>query len=102
MNMFKWRETSDAQPRAKNGQPPHRTTGVAQSAWIQTCACGEIRRASGLLGIISPIASARTGAVSTRLLQNRRVMSRSSALSPSSALGSERSSDMPQIGQSPG
>ena len=31
VNMFRLRLTSEAQPRSKNGQPPHRTTGVASS-----------------------------------------------------------------------
>jgi hypothetical protein len=29
VNMFGLRLTAEAQPRSKNGQPPHSTTGVA-------------------------------------------------------------------------
>ena len=29
VNMFRLRLTMDCQPRTKNGQPPHSTTGVA-------------------------------------------------------------------------
>ena len=32
VNIFRLRFTIDAQPRSKNGQPPHRTTGVASRA----------------------------------------------------------------------
>jgi hypothetical protein len=35
VNMLRWRLTTDAQPRWKNGQPAHSTTGVAKTNWIQ-------------------------------------------------------------------
>ena len=35
VNMFRLRLTSDSQPRRKNGQPPHSTTGVASASWTQ-------------------------------------------------------------------
>ena len=35
VNMLRWRLTSDAHPRTKNGQPPHSTTGVASASSIQ-------------------------------------------------------------------
>ena len=39
--MLRLRVTSDCQPRTKNGQPPHSTTGVASSIWIQFEVCCE-------------------------------------------------------------
>ena len=36
--MFRWRFTTDAQPRTKNGQPPHSTTGVASANCVQVIA----------------------------------------------------------------
>ena len=48
-----------------------------------------------------PMAIAKSGAVSARLIQKRRVMSRSSGLS-SSTVTVRGSSAMPQIGQLPG
>ena len=41
VNMFRWRLTTDAQPRSKNGQPPHSTTGVASASSIQFSARGQ-------------------------------------------------------------
>ena len=40
--MFRWRFTTDAQPRTKNGQPPHSTTGVASASCdpVQRTPCG--------------------------------------------------------------
>ena len=35
VNMLRWRFTSEAQPRTKNGHPAHSTTGVAKTSWIQ-------------------------------------------------------------------
>ena len=35
VNMFRLRVTSEFHPRTKKGQPPHRTTGVAKTIWIQ-------------------------------------------------------------------
>ena len=35
VNMFRLRVTSDCQPRTKKGQPAQRTTGVANTSWIQ-------------------------------------------------------------------
>src|SRR5271165_428050 len=107
--MFVLRLTSDAHPRWKNGQPHHRTTGVARRSSSHGSAedlptltpftdhspmneCGQI---------MLPMAIASSGAVSTRLTQKRRVMSRSSELS-SSTVTVRGSSAMPQIGQLPG
>ncbi len=41
--MLSERFTSEVQPRAKNGQPAHSTTGVLSANWIQTESCGAIR-----------------------------------------------------------
>ena len=35
VNMLRLRVSSDCQPRTKNGQPAHSTTGVANTSWIQ-------------------------------------------------------------------
>ena len=35
VNMLRLRVTTDCQPRTKNGQPAHSTTGVANASWIQ-------------------------------------------------------------------
>ena len=53
-------------------------------------------------GSMSAIAITSSGAVSARLIQKRRVMSRSSGLSSSCAVTVRGSSAMPQIGQLPG
>ena len=101
VNMLVLRFRTDAHPRWKNGQPPHSTTGVASSNSIHGSpqfhrdainACGQN---------MLPMAIASSGAVSARLIQNRRVMSRSSGLS-SSTVTVRGSSAMPQIGQLPG
>ena len=102
VNMFRWRLTTDGQPRTKNGQPPQSTTGVASASWIQAVHRSPSSRWTGRPGSMSPMASRNTGRVSTRLIQNRRVMSTSSGLGGSSAGTVIGSSAMPQIGQSPG
>ena len=99
--MLRFRVTIDCQPRTKNGQPPHSTTGADSTSWIQSDTVGSIQRARAG-AIISPIESASTGIVSTRLIQNRRVMSTSSGFGPSSAANSTGSSAMPHFGQLPG
>ena len=47
VNMFGLRLTTDCQPRAKKGAPPHTTTGVASASWTQIPALGgdEVPRA---------------------------------------------------------
>jgi hypothetical protein len=35
VNIFRLRVSNDCQPRTKNGQPAHSTTGVAKIIWIQ-------------------------------------------------------------------
>src|SRR3954471_17240277 len=34
VNMFSFIVRTDVQPRSKNGQPAHNTTGVARTSWI--------------------------------------------------------------------
>ncbi len=93
--------TSDCQPRTKNGQPAHSTTGRRQQ---------HLDPVRGLLATMTwsrpvrcpPISSATTGRVRTSPIQNRRVMSISSGFGPASALTSTGSSAMPQIGHEPG
>ena len=40
VNMLRLRVSSDCQPRTKNGQPAHSTTGVAKANWIQLDSVG--------------------------------------------------------------
>ena len=91
----------DRTARTKNGQPAQRTTGVARSNSIHGWISGE----SGppcppvAMPVITRISSGSDSAAAT---QKRRVMSRNSGLSATSAVGISGSSAMPQIGQSPG
>src|SRR5690242_11240980 len=96
------RFTIDVQPRWKNGQPPHSTTGVARTSSIQDNQPLAKTDRIGIPGSMSPIASASRGAVSARLIQKRRVISRSSGFSFSFAVTVRGSSAMPQIGHAPG
>ncbi len=94
--------TSDAQPRAKNGQPPQRTTGVASASSLQRSAAGD-RPGGRKPKAISPIAASSSGRVKAAEIQKRRVIRASSGLSsPSPAAIVRGSSAMPQIGQAPG
>src|SRR5579871_393407 len=101
VNMFIERFTTDAQPRWKNGQPPQRTTGLASKSSSHANPPPEIKRCTGMPGSMPAIAIPSSGAVSAKLTQNRRVMSRSSGLS-SSAATVRGSKAIPQIGQCPG
>ena len=98
--MLRLRLTTDAQPRAKNGHPAQSTTGVARSSCSQLPIC--CPKSMCRLVRCPPISSARTGSVSTKPIQKRRVMSASSGFGPASAVTSNGSSAMPQIGQLPG
>ena len=94
--------TTEDQPRWKNGQPAQKTTGVASRSWIQGWAAAGSQASKETPGIISPMASANSGAVRTALPQKRRLMAASSG-STSSAGGSVRGSKaMPHLGQGPG
>ena len=114
VNMLVLRFTTEAQPRWKNGQPPQRTTGVART----NSSHGSIelhdvptRRSPRTMSMprpmsacghnMLPMAIASSGAVNARLIQKRRVMSRSSGF-VSSTVTVRGSSVMPQIGQLPG
>src|SRR5258706_15587133 len=101
VNMLVLRLTIDAHPRWKNGQPPQSTTGVASrsSSHGRHQFHGDAMNRCG--ESMLPMAIARSGAGGARLIQNRRVMSRSSGLS-SSTVTLRGSSAMPHIGQFPG
>jgi hypothetical protein len=100
--MFGLRLTTDCQPRTKNGHPPQSTTGVASTSCTQVAVAGESTRSRGLPGIRSAIPIASVGIVSATPIQKRRVISRSSSFSGSSAVIVNGSSAMPQIGHDPG
>src|SRR5436309_2184742 len=97
VNMFGLARTTDSQPRAKNGQPPHSTTGVASASWRRATTRGSIACGAAM----PPIARPRSGRVSSALHTRRRVIAASSGLSPS-ALTARGSSAMPHTGQEPG
>src|SRR5580704_14800093 len=101
VNMFGLRLTSEVQKRWKNGQPPHRTTGVASASSSQGSAAPE-RKPKRIFQNMADMAAISSGAVNTRLIQKRRVMSRSSELSSAAAVTVRGSSAMPQIGHEPG
>ncbi len=91
----------EAQPRWKNGQPPQSTTGVASTSCTQVRRRPESRCDIGAPTTISAMAMNSRGAIKTRLIQNRRVMSTSSGLT-SVVVTVRGSSAMPQMGQKPG
>ena len=78
VNMFRDRFLIEAQPRSKKGHPPHSTTGVASSSWIQVKAVPPIRMRTGLPGSISDMVMRNTGSERAALTQKRRVMSTNS------------------------
>src|SRR5262249_9912033 len=100
--MFKLRCTSDAHPRWNRGQPPQSTAGVAGASWIQTIARPESSRWIGAPGRRSDMARKSTGAESSALTTQRRVMSASSGLASSARAPARGSRAMPQVGQTPG
>src|SRR4051812_16476045 len=97
--MLRLRFFRDAQPRAKNGQPAHSTTGVASTS----CAQLDSRCPSSMCRSVRwPLISSRkTGTVSASPIQNRRDMSASSGSGPTAAVASSGSRAMLQIGQVP-
>src|SRR5208337_4860042 len=103
--MLVLRFTTDAHPRWKNGQPPHSTTGVASNNSNHDSSHGKPQLHGDAMNACGqnmlPMAIARSGTVSARLIQNRRVMSRSSGFA-SSTVTVRGSRVMPQIGQLPG
>ena len=102
VNMLSLRVTSEVQPREKNGAPHHSTTGVASAAWIHPNHTGPSQRRASSAGIISLMAIARTGRVSTQATTSRRRMSASSGLGASPGSTAFGSRPMPHSGQSPG
>ena len=101
LNIFSFQVAKDRQPRTKNGQPPHRTTGEASAACSQPARVSPMRCMRARPGTNSLMVMASSGNDSATLTQNRRVMSRSS-LSSSEAVASNGSNAMPQIGHVPG
>ena len=78
--MLRWRVSTDRTPRTKNGQPPHSTTGVANTSCTRFDApCGQRRKAESA----RPSPAPQTGSASAAEIHKRRVMSASSP--PSSA-----------------
>ena len=102
LNMFRLRCTTDAQPRSKNGQPAHSTTGLASTNCTHTETLAGTRSSRCSQERCAPIASAISGTVSTTPAQKRRVMSMRSGPGPVSSATVSGSSVMPQIGQAPG
>ena len=83
--MFRLRVTRDCQPRTKKGQPPQSTTGAASSELDPERRRAGRSAASGQARSSRPWRTQRRGWSGSRLTQNRRVMSTSSGLGPSSA-----------------
>src|SRR6266853_4696600 len=84
------------------GQPAYSTTGAAsRNSAHGRDAPGRIRL-TGISEIIAAMATASSGRVSVTLTQNRRLISRNSGLSSSTAAALRGSSAIPQIGQEPG
>ncbi len=99
--MLRLRDTSEFHPRTKNGHAAHSTTGIEKRNCTQPDTEALMKRCR-LNPTCPDISRAKTGTVSTRPIQNRRVMSRSSGLGRSSALANTGSSAMPHLGQLPG
>ena len=99
--MLRLRDTSEFQPRAKNGHAAQSTTGIEKRSWIhpESFASGN---APCRPGACSAIAKPNTGTVSASPIQNRRVISASSGFGPPSALATTGSRAMPHFGQTPG
>src|SRR4051812_38664784 len=106
--MFGLRLTRDVQNRWKNGSPPQSTTGVAStnSSHGSGTPAKNPPMPTGLMNqcgqYMLAIAMISSGAVSTRLIQKRRDISRNSGFSWATAVTVRGSSAMPQIGQEPG
>ncbi len=91
---------SDCQPRTKNGQPAHSTTGVASTSRIQfSQPCGS---RWSMPRKWPPMSRITIGTLSATAAHSRRFMSKSSSLGPWSSVASSGSSAMPQIGHEPG
>ncbi len=99
--MLRFSVRSDCTARSKNGQPPHSTTGVASTSCSQTAMpAGTAPCMAGpTTGTISPMVQTSSGRVNTALIQKRRLMSSSSAVSSSPVITPSGSSAMPHSGQ---
>jgi len=100
--ILSWRDTSEFQPRTKNGHAAHSTTGVDNTNCIHPDTTGLMDSCKFNPGRCSSIARTNTGRVNASPIQKRRVMSMSSALGTSSTLATSGSSAMPQMGHAPG
>src|SRR5207237_8260815 len=101
VNILSERLRIDCQPRTKKGQPHQSTAGVLKRNCSQRDQ--SLTTQVGAFGKTCAIPSTKTGNDRTAPIQNRRVMSHSSAFSSSAApIGVLGSSAMPQIGQLPG
>src|ERR1019366_8881171 len=99
--MLRLRCTTDCQPLTKNGNPHHRTTGVARANSIHAHVLAENRCCIGMEGRNAETINTSMGTASATLIHSRLVISASSGL-VSSAVTSRGSSAMPQIGHEPG
>ncbi len=95
VNILSWPVFRDCQPRLKKGQPPHNTTGVARSNWIQLEPLPEIK----CFKPCPPISNITTGIVNINAIQNRRLISRYSGLTTSETVTVSGSKAIPQRGQ---
>ena len=98
--MLRLRVRRDCQPRTKNGQPAHSTTGVARTNCSQFDNFGPMNICR--LARWPPISRITTGNARASPNQKRRVMSTSSGFGVDAAVTSSGSSAMPQIGHDPG
>src|ERR1035438_5423205 len=99
--MLRLRCTTDCQPLTKNGNPHHRTTGVARANSIHAHVLAEKRCCIGMEGRNAETISASMGTARATLIHSRLVISASSGL-VSSAVTCRGSSAMPQMGHEPG
>src|ERR1035437_11090391 len=91
----------DCQPLTKNGNPHHRTTGVARANSIHAHTLAENKCCIGMECRNAETMSASIGTARATLIHSRLVISASSGLE-SSAVTSRGSSAMPHMGHEPG
>ena len=99
--MLRFQLSSDCQPRTKNGQPPHSTTGVASRNSTHCSVCMDRRSGNRPGAMSASMARINTGKASRVEPQKRRLMSMSSAFFSSTTM-LRGSSAMPHFGQLPG
>src|ERR1035437_4006948 len=99
--MLRLRCTTDCQPLTKNGNPHHRTTGVARAHSIHAHTLAENRCCIGMEGRNAETMRASIGTARATLIHSRLVISVSSGL-VSSAVTCRGSSAIPQMGHEPG